>query len=157
VLNGPIGVSRSISLEGEGLKMRFLTMMVLVGSLVLLVGCASMSMVETDSSEFLVEASYRTLAVPRGHLPPSGRCRVWMPGEPAGHQPPPGPCEELECSVPRGAWLIYGPAENEQNVVVSVYDEYLPQLVTTVRYYDARTGRFLREERLYPKKYSRIP
>lgn len=44
--------------------------------------------------------------VPRGHMPPAGKCRIWYPGTPPGHQPPPGDCRVLSRRVPRGAWLI---------------------------------------------------
>ncbi len=46
--------------------------------------------------------------IPRGHMPPAGKCRIWFPNRPPGHQPPPGDCKELKYKVPRGAWLIRG-------------------------------------------------
>lgn len=30
--------------------------------------------------------------IPKGHRPPPGECRVWVPGVAAGHQPPPTSC-----------------------------------------------------------------
>lgn len=47
-------------------------------------------------------------AVPPGHMPPPGACRVWFPDRPPGHQPPPGPCRSLRHRVPPGAVLVYG-------------------------------------------------
>jgi len=34
----------------------------------------------------------RAERIPRGHLPPPGECRVWIPGLPPGQQPPPHRC-----------------------------------------------------------------
>lgn len=45
------------------------------------------------------------LAVPPGHRPPPGSCRVWYPGLPPGQQPPPGSCYAY---VPSGAVLLRG-------------------------------------------------
>ena len=44
--------------------------------------------------------------IPRGHRPPPGQCRIWIPGRPPGKQPPPGDCRKLRHRVPAGAWLI---------------------------------------------------
>jgi hypothetical protein len=44
--------------------------------------------------------------VPKGHMPPSGQCRIWHPGTPPGRQPAPGDCRALSRRVPHGAWLI---------------------------------------------------
>lgn len=80
------------------------------------------------------------LRVPRGHLPPPGACRVWLPGVPPGHQPAPGACRRLERRVPAGAWLLLRPYRDPYLIEVLVYDAYRPRV--RVRYlYDARTGR----------------
>jgi len=44
--------------------------------------------------------------IPRGHRPPPGQCRIWIPGRSPGKQPPPGDCRQLRQRVPAGAWLI---------------------------------------------------
>jgi hypothetical protein len=85
------------------------------------------------------------LRVPRGHLPPPGRCRIWLPGVSPGHQSPPRSCRYLEHRVPRGAWLLVRPYDYPRVVEVFVRDYRNPG----VRYhyvFDARTGRRLRGE-----------
>jgi hypothetical protein len=44
--------------------------------------------------------------IPKGHYPPPGSCRIWVPGVPPGQQSPPGPCGELQHRVPPGAVLV---------------------------------------------------
>jgi hypothetical protein len=106
-------------------------------------GCATVAAVETEPPVVLTEA------IPPGHLPPPGQCRIWFPGDPPGQQPPPGSCADLEWRVPLGAWLIYGPSERYDDFVVSVYDRQLPNVVISIRYYDAKTGRFLSEKPIH--------
>lgn len=80
------------------------------------------------------------LPVPRGHLPPPGACRVWLPGVPPGHQPGVASCRHLEHRVPPGAWLLHRPYRTPSLVELLVYDAVRPRV--TLRYlYDARTGR----------------
>lgn len=47
-------------------------------------------------------------AIPGGHLPPAGKCRIWFPDRPPGHQPAPGKCKKLRHRVPSGAYLVRG-------------------------------------------------
>ena len=48
----------------------------------------------------------RYVYIPAGHTPPSGMCRVWIPGRPPSQQPAPGSCRVLSREVPRGGYLV---------------------------------------------------
>jgi len=87
-----------------------------------------------------------TLGIPPGHLPPPGRCRVWIPGDPPGHQAPSGSCSELASQVPPSGWLIYRPSKSKKEVKVSVYDQKKPGVIVVIRFYDSKSGDLLREE-----------
>jgi hypothetical protein len=52
--------------------------------------------------------AYDEVEIPRGHLPPPGKCRIWFPDRPPGHQPAPGKCKKLRKRVPSGAYLVHG-------------------------------------------------
>jgi hypothetical protein len=54
------------------------------------------------------EYAFDEVEIPRGHLPPPGKCRIWFPDRPPGHQPPPGKCKKLRYRVPSGAYLVHG-------------------------------------------------
>lgn len=54
------------------------------------------------------EPAYAEVEIPRGHLPPPGKCRIWFPDRPPGHQPAPGKCKKLRYRVPSGAYLVHG-------------------------------------------------
>lgn len=54
------------------------------------------------------EPDYDAVAIPRGHWPPPGKCRIWFPDRPPGHQPRPGKCKKLRDRVPPGAYLVQG-------------------------------------------------
>ncbi|MCC5914664.1 MAG: hypothetical protein JJU46_09845 [Balneolaceae bacterium] len=45
--------------------------------------------------------------VPRGHMPPPGKCRVWYSDRPPGHQPPVMECHRIR-RVPSNAVIIRG-------------------------------------------------
>ncbi len=55
-------------------------------------------------------------AVPPGHLPSAGLCRVWYDGVPPGRQPGPTNCDEAEriASRDRSARVVYG-ADSRRN------------------------------------------
>jgi hypothetical protein len=54
------------------------------------------------------ERAYAEVEIPRGHIPPPGKCRIWFPDRPPGHQPKPGKCKKLRYRVPAGAYLVRG-------------------------------------------------
>ncbi|MGE8063547.1 tetratricopeptide repeat protein [Pseudomonas sp. NPDC089569] len=54
------------------------------------------------------ERAYAELEIPRGHMPPPGKCRIWFPDRPPGHQPASGKCKKLRYRVPSGAYLVRG-------------------------------------------------
>ncbi|MGH8383993.1 MAG: tetratricopeptide repeat protein [Pseudomonas sp.] len=54
------------------------------------------------------EPTYAGVKIPRGHMPPAGKCRIWFPDRSPGHQPAPGKCKKLRHRVPSGAYLVHG-------------------------------------------------
>lgn len=48
------------------------------------------------------------LHIPRGQMPPRGKCRIWFPDRPTGRQPKPDKCKKLQDRVPPGAYLVRG-------------------------------------------------
>ncbi|MBZ9780367.1 tetratricopeptide repeat protein [Pseudomonas sp. REP124] len=54
------------------------------------------------------EPAYDGLVIPRGHLPPPGKCRIWFLDRPPGQQPAPDKCKKLQRRVPAGAYLVSG-------------------------------------------------
>jgi hypothetical protein len=53
-------------------------------------------------------APVEQVKVPAGHMPPSGKCRIWYRDREPGQQPPPGECHELRHRVPPDAVLVTG-------------------------------------------------
>ena len=52
---------------------------------------------------------YGRNAIPRGHRPPPGMCRVWFYDRPAGQQPPPTSCRHARRQADRyGGEVIWG-------------------------------------------------
>ncbi|WP_375738523.1 tetratricopeptide repeat protein [Pseudomonas boanensis] len=60
------------------------------------------------AASFETQPAYEELRIPRGHMPPRGKCRIWFPDRPAGRQPAPGKCKKLQHRVPQGAYLVRG-------------------------------------------------
>lgn len=77
----------------------------------LLAGCAARGAVVVDPAPGVIVTSPhapRHVDIPKGHYPPPGTCRIWVPGVPPGQQSPPGNCEDLQYRVPPGAILVRG-------------------------------------------------
>src|ERR1041385_404335 len=86
-----------------------------------------------------------TLAIPPGHLPPPGLCRVWLPGEPPGHQPPARACASIEVVAPAGSWIVYRPPKHKREVYVRLVDQRRAGMVVGFRVYDIQHGTLIRE------------
>ena len=86
-----------------------------------------------------------SLGIPPGHLPPPGQCRVWNPGQPPGHQAKARSCDRIERAAPAGSWIVYRPGDDKKVVHVRVIDTEQPGIVVSLRVYDAKDGRLLRE------------
>ncbi|UCG84858.1 MAG: hypothetical protein JSW71_12975 [Gemmatimonadota bacterium] len=86
-----------------------------------------------------------TLGIPPGHLPPPGKCKVWMPGSPPGHQADARDCHGIEADAPAGSWVLYRPSKDKKIVHVREMDSRRSGVVIHVRVYEASSGKYLRE------------
>lgn len=118
----------------------------LVAGASLLTACTRPLIVAEHPAASSGPSTAATLGIPPGHLPPPGQCRIWIPGTPPGHQSAPGSCAALAPHVPLNGWLVYRPSRDKKQVKVSVYDHQRPGVVVVIRYYEASTGRLVREE-----------
>jgi hypothetical protein len=84
-----------------------------------------------------------TLGVPPGHLPPPGRCRVWIPGTPPGKQPKVTTCSGIEASAPAGSMILYRPTADRKRVEARYVDRARAGLVVRVVVFDVETGRVI--------------
>jgi hypothetical protein len=91
----------------------------------------------------ITTGSYRSYAVPRGHLPPPGLCRIWIDGVPPGRQPAPTDCATARRHRPANARILYGggPARTTRDV----YDRRADG-----RIYDRREPVYDRRDTRYP-------
>ncbi len=116
---------------------------------VLLAGCSSRSPdVQTGPRTGENASTAARFAIPPGHLPPPGMCKVWMPGEPPGQQKKKyraGNCSVIERQVPRGGWLVYNLNGDKKQVVVREYGVRSPGVIA-IRAFDLVTGALLWEE-----------
>ena len=126
----------------------------ILATAILLVGCSHVSVQDPDYSASSSGKKGKSksnistaaaLGIPPGHLPPPGKCRIWLPGTPPGHQPKPASCNQLAGQVPPGAWLVYRPTSDKKHVKVTVYGENDPNVVISVRLYDIVSGLLVAE------------
>ena len=111
--------------------------------MLVLVGCSATTTITTTNPAPTPQGPKATarLDVPRGHLPPAGTCRVWIPTEPPGHQPSPRTCNGIVDVAPAGSWILHRPSDNDGIVEVSYLDEARPAKVAHTQVFDAKTGK----------------
>ncbi|MFZ6044726.1 tetratricopeptide repeat protein [Pseudomonas sp. CR3202] len=63
---------------------------------------------DLQAASFETQPASEGVPIPRGYMPPRGKCRIWFPDRPAGQQPAPGKCKKLQHRVPHGAYLVRG-------------------------------------------------
>lgn len=75
---------------------------------------------------------FSALGIPKGHLPPPGECKIWIPRRPAGQQGPPQSCSAAFRNVPPGAWVITHESTRYQ---VKIFNRTRHSIVDEIRYY----------------------
>ena len=85
------------------------------------------------------------LSVPRGHLPSSGLCRVWIENMAPGRQARQESCPGILAAAPAGAWVLYRPAHTPQHMRVRYVNQRHAGQIVAVRVYDAQSGQYLQE------------
>lgn len=88
-----------------------------------------------------------TLAIPPGHLPQPGECKIWIPGVPPGRQRyrRSRPCGGIAQIAPAGSWIVYRPTRDRRHVYVREVDQRRAGVVVLVRIFEWETGRFVRQ------------
>lgn len=79
--------------------------------------------------------SYRALGIPKGHLPPPGKCKIWQPGAPPGQQGSPMDKEMAFRQVPPGYWVIERPGNDEDLIYIHQMHEHRRRVVIEVEIY----------------------
>jgi hypothetical protein len=78
---------------------------------------------------------FSSLGIPKGHLPPPGECKIWIPGRPPGQQGPPQSCPSALRNAPLGAWII---THTGNRYKVNLFSRTRRNVIEEVRYYDAK-------------------
>lgn len=76
---------------------------------------------------------FSELKVPKGHLPPPGKCKIWLPNTPPGHQPAPQSCTSALRDVPLGAWVINHEGDHYR---VNIFNRRRRNVIDEVRFYE---------------------
>jgi hypothetical protein len=74
----------------------------------LLASWAAGPVIQAPPPGVITASVQRPVHVPKGHMPPLGRCRIWIPGVPPGQQSPLGNCTERRYRMPPGGVLVMG-------------------------------------------------
>ncbi|MCZ6918229.1 MAG: hypothetical protein O7I93_15755 [Gemmatimonadetes bacterium] len=85
------------------------------------------------------------LGVPRGHLPSSGMCRVWLEDVAPGRQARQESCPGILADAPAGSWILYRPAHLRHHIRVRYVHQRRSGRIVAVRVYDAQSGRYLQD------------
>ena len=72
------------------------------------------------------------LRIPKGHLPPPGECKIWIPGREAGQQGPPQSCISALRNAPLGAWVI---THEGGRYKVNIFNRSRRSVIDEVRFY----------------------
>ena len=56
--------------------------------------------------------------IPKGHLPPPGKCKIWLPNKPAGHQGPSMSCKKAMDQAPYGSWVVKRAKKNKNQILI---------------------------------------
>ncbi|MDQ3843520.1 MAG: hypothetical protein M3342_05835 [Bacteroidota bacterium] len=75
---------------------------------------------------------FSALGIPKGHLPPPGECKIWIPGRPPGQQGPPQSCSSALRNAPLGAWVI---THEGNRYRVNIFNRSRRNVIDEVRYY----------------------
>jgi hypothetical protein len=76
---------------------------------------------------------FNDLKVPPGHLPPPGKCKIWLPNTPPGHQPTAQSCTSALRNVPLGAWVINHEGDYYK---VNIFNRKRRNIIDEVRYFE---------------------
>lgn len=145
---GTLRAEYANSRDFQGGSMRSARNFVPTLALLAAAACSSISATQSNQPAPALRRSASTaatLGIPPGHLPPSGQCRIWLPGEPPGHQPRSRSCAAIERAAPAGSWIVYRPSGDRKVVHVRVIDERRAGVVVHLRVYDVDRGTLIRE------------